>query len=498
MTAEYPAQDALRRARPSQTAAGSPVRTLRVLSVASGLLCAVLFVVAGVGYDLQLYGDGSLFSYGVAAEAAWLFHWRNIADRMFVYLCCHVPAQAYVALTKHAFGGVVVYGTLFFAAPLVGLIATLAADRSPNRSIFVMGCASTALLCPLVFGFPTEVWVSHALFWPALAVCHYARESRGGAILVFVMLLALAMTHEGALIFVAAILATLALRGWSDVRFLRALALVPVVIAIWMVVRAAIQPDDYIARIILRAALHVFDLSYLVCDLVKLLPAVIAAYAVCLCVCLLLRLHNAQLLSVVLVGAALVVYWSVYDHSLHTQSRYYLRTILILGTPAMGFLAALQAIDAESARGFGIPLLPDLAGMLRSAGLARALLGAFVLVMLVHAVETAKFVTAWSHYKQAVKSLAMGTASDPALGDPRFVSAERIDDEANRLGWSSTSPFLSVLLAPKLAPARLVVDPDAGYFWLSCRTARDSADADRAIPAASRRLVRVYSCLHRR
>ena len=35
----------------------------------------------------------------------------------------------------------------------------------------------------------------------------------------------------------------------------------------------------------------------------------------------------------------------------------------------------------------------------------------------VHAVETVKFVAAWSRYETAVRMLAMGTASDPGLGD---------------------------------------------------------------------------------
>ena len=44
---------------------------------------------------------------------------------------------------------------------------------------------------------------------------------------------------------------------------------------------------------------------------------------------------------------------------------------------------------------------------------------------------------------------------------------------------------------------RLVVDPANTYFWLSCETATTNSAADRLIPAASRDLVQVYSCLHR-
>ena len=64
---------------------------------------------------------------------------------------------------------------------------------------------------------------------------------------------------------------------------------------------------------------------------------------------------------------------------------------------------------------------------------ARMAASAILLVMLVHAVETAKFVTAWTHYLAAVRALAVGVASDPAIGDPHFASADRIGADLNRL-----------------------------------------------------------------
>ena len=53
----------------------------------------VLFVVVGLAYELQTYGDGAIFSYAVAAEAAWAFHWHNIAGRFVVYLVSSVPGE---------------------------------------------------------------------------------------------------------------------------------------------------------------------------------------------------------------------------------------------------------------------------------------------------------------------------------------------------------------------------------------------------------------------
>jgi hypothetical protein len=96
-----------------------------------------------------------------------------------------------------------------------------------------------------------------------------------------------------------------------------------------------------------------------------------------------------------------------------------------------------------------------------------------------------------------VRALATGSDSDPDLGSSLFVSSRRIGADLNRLAWNSTTPYLSVLIAPRFEPTRLVVDPTTGYFWLACETARQSEASSTAIPAAARRLIRVYSCLKR-
>ena len=59
--------DALHR----KTGVGADVRSLRALAIGAGLISAILFVVVGIAYQLQSYGDGSIFSYAIAAEDAW-------------------------------------------------------------------------------------------------------------------------------------------------------------------------------------------------------------------------------------------------------------------------------------------------------------------------------------------------------------------------------------------------------------------------------------------
>jgi hypothetical protein len=475
----------------------SDVDVLGAFAMAAGVSWSVLFVVIGLRYGLQMYADGSIFSYAIAVRDAWAFHWHNISDRLFVYLCCHLPAETYVELAGDPYGGIVVYGFLFFVAPLLSLAATFAADRSRARIIFSYACLSTACLCPLVFGFPTEMWMAHALFWPTLAVCHYARDSKRGIALVFAALLALVFTHEGALIFAVAIMATLSLRGLRDAAFLRAAGAFFVVLSIWAVVKATFPPDPYIADVLHRAALHVFDVTILAGHLVLLLLITLASYGIAFYVVRRLGPAKASICAASIVALGLGAYWLWFDGTLHTDNRYYLRTVVLIATPVLGVLAAAYALRTDGRLNFAIPFMRRPMVALANSAVTRSAAGAIVLVTLVHIVETEKFVRAWRDYEVAVRTLATGALSDPALGDPHFVSSDRIGPDLNRLSWSSTTHFLSVLVTPRFAPARLVIDPSASYFWLSCTTATANQEADRAVPAESRRLVRVHACLHR-
>ena len=497
----FGADVALREAR----AAGARADWLRRFVVAAGLGCAVLFVLVGVGFRLQLYADGSIFSYAVAIRESWAYHFRDIAARLFVDVYSHLPAEAYVALTRDAAGGIALYGLLFFAAPLLGLLAAYAADRSAGRVIFACACLSTALLCPMVFGFPTEMWIAHALFWPALALCHYAGRGVLGSAAVVAALLALALTHEGALVFAVAILATVALRGLRDAAFRRAAGALLAVLAIWAAVKVGLPPGAYYARIIPAAEWNFIDVTKLLTmPLFVLLLVTLMGYAAVVLALYRLAPMRAPAYAAAIVAHALGAYWLAFDHWLHTQDRYYVRTAILIATPLLGALAALCAVRAEGRLHLPGPRLMQLAttvaagaAALTRGAAARAAAGALALVLLVHAVETAKFVAAWTEYEAALRALAMGTASDPALGSARFVSSQRLGARLNRLKWQTTTPFLSVLVAPDFAPARLVVDPSADYFWLSCALATVSEQADRAIPAASRGLIRAHACLHR-
>jgi hypothetical protein len=469
----------------------------RAFAIASGLAVSVLFVAIGMPTRLQMFGDGSIFSYAVAAQDAWAFHWHNIPGRLFTYLYAYILPEQIVALTGNARAGIALYGALFFAAPLLGLLLTLAADRAPHRTIFTYACLSTACLCPLVYGAPTEMWMAHALFWPALAVCLCAPFNPRGAITVGFALLALVFTHEGAVVLALAILVTLAVRGAADRRFLRACSAFAMAMLAWGAVKLTIRPDAYISPVLNAAAFRFIDLSNLAQPAFLTIVAALTAYAVMLPVLRAVGIRHAHLAAALVCVVTLGVFWTWFDRWLLTDARYDLRTVMLITIPALGFVAGLHSRPPDDWKGSPVRLIHSWIETARGRAGPRALIGALALVLLVHAVETGKFLYAWTDYQSAVRTLASGSAADPALGNPRFVSAERIPAALNRLSWNSTTPFLSVLVAPDLSPARLVVEPSAGYFWLSCATARDSEARSPAIPEKARRLIRVHACLHR-
>jgi hypothetical protein len=481
----------------SRSPASRQETLLRSLVVAAGLSWSFAFVVLALVYELQLYADGAMFSYAVAVQDVWVFHWHNIANRITVFVLTLWPAEIFVGLTGRPYAGIVVYGFLFNLAPLIGLGWTFITDRSGNHAIFVFACASTALLCPLVFGFPTEMWMAHALFWPTLALAHYAHRGAVGAMVLSIAMAALVLSHAGGIVFAFVIVATLGLHGVRDLLFVRGAISLLVALILWIIVKIAYPPDDYFADVLVRAGLKFFDPAIFQVNLVVLLIAVLTGYSLLFfALTRVMNVDTALLAATALTAIALLIYWLQYDQWIHASNRYYLRTVLVVITPVFGVLSAFYAMRADSAPPEFLGL-PKIAKHLSSATAIRAYIGAIVLVTAIHVVQTAKFVADWTAYKIAIRALALGSASDPALGDPRFVSSQRISPELNQLSWFSTVEYLSIIVSD-FKPERIVVDPAGNYFWLSCQTATENAKAARSVPVPARDLIRIYSCLHRR
>jgi hypothetical protein len=421
---------------------------------------------------LHWFADGSLFAYAVAANDAWAFHWRQIGARIAAFALASLPGEEWGRLTGDPAAGVALYGALLFLAPGLGLAICWHGDRTGR--IRVWAALSTALLCPMVYGFPTEMWFAHAALWPALALLWVPSGWRwaAGTVALAVMVL----SHEAGMVWAIALVAALALSPARQALGRGACALFLALLP-WAACKALLPPDPYVAEVLGRNAWNLFAPASLGAPLLATmgigLAALLAAFALC----------RRAGLATGLAAAVLAVWWFTAHPSLHGWDRYYLRTLLLGAVPCLALLAALHA-------GGRLPGLP--------ARLVPAALGALAVVTLVHVVETARFTAAWLTYLADIRVLAVGEASDPALGGADFVSAARLQQRDAALAWRSTTPFLAVLASPGYAPRRLVVDPAAGYFWFDCATATANATAHRALPARTRTLVRRYACLHRR
>ncbi len=172
-------------------------------------------------------------------------------------------------------------------------------------------------------------------------------------------------------------------------------------------------------------------------------------------------------------------------------------TEMWVGMAAFWPALALAWTPGGAGRAVLAALAMAITALSHEAGLLWVLGLAVLLVSLVHAVETTKFIAAWRVHLAAVQGLVMGAEADPALGDAAFVSTARLPAASAPLAWHSTAPFLGALAAPGYAPARLLVDPGAGYFWFDCAAATTHAAAARALPQPTREMLRRYTCLHR-
>ena len=162
---------------------------------------------------------------------------------------------------------------------------------------------------------------------------------------------------KGALVLAFAIVATLAPRGLRDASFLRAAAVLVVVLALSAAAKIMLPPDEYYAGVLVRAALHFFDPTIFQVSVVVLLFAALAGYGVILLVLSRLAPDRAYLYAALIVIAVLTVYWLWFDETIHASSRYYLRTALVIVTPLLAHWRRSSAMSGDGRLAFPSPRL---------------------------------------------------------------------------------------------------------------------------------------------
>ena len=84
----------------------SNVDILQTLVIGIGLCWSIVFLVVALHYELELYADGAMFSYAVAVQDVWAFHWHNISARASVFILTLLPGETYVGLTGNPLNGI--------------------------------------------------------------------------------------------------------------------------------------------------------------------------------------------------------------------------------------------------------------------------------------------------------------------------------------------------------------------------------------------------------
>ena len=114
-------------------------------------------------------------------------------------------------------------------------------------------------------------------------------------------------------------------------------------------------PDDYIASVLATAALNFIDLSSVVDDPFPLLYGALACYFVAFLVLYRVTPARADILAGSFVVAVLAVYWLVSDRGVNGDNKYFLRTALLIFTPAFGVMAAANALDTDDRLKLPVP-----------------------------------------------------------------------------------------------------------------------------------------------
>lgn len=116
--------------------------------------------------DQGLWADGGFFAFVAAQDDPWGMFWRDFPARAGGGLITTLPAWIAGRLGLETTAVALVYQATYLALPLVGLAwawRLLPADYRDWMAPAVLFWAAVAMPS---FTFPTELWVSAALFWP--------------------------------------------------------------------------------------------------------------------------------------------------------------------------------------------------------------------------------------------------------------------------------------------------------------------------------------------
>lgn len=175
----------------------------RLYAVAAMLYGAAALLVLAT--DQGLWADGAFFAFIAAQDDPWTLLWRDFPARVGGGLITSLPAWIAGRLGAETTTVALVYQATYLAVPLVFLPWAWRLLPAADKDWMAAPVLFWAAVAMATFTFPSELWVSAALFWPILfAVLFPAGAAARGTRLGLTPLLL--FTHETVVLLVPVLL----------------------------------------------------------------------------------------------------------------------------------------------------------------------------------------------------------------------------------------------------------------------------------------------------
>jgi hypothetical protein len=484
----------------------------RILERFAYLVLAAIFVLY-VALDLSLYADGSLFAFALATGEPWSTFWANLPTRVTSFLVTGGLPYLVAEATGSFRWTLWTYSAAVAAVPVMGLLATRALD--PWRGLLTSCCAcSTVAVVLFVVFFPTEIWVTHAMFWPTLG---YAISGRGRSypFILPVLLAAFALTHEAALILLPMLMFIAAAHRSGGKQIAVMIMAFVVALAAWASVKTLLPiPHEATRLAVENNGLRLFNPGYLFNNLSLSIAISLLCFSLIeRAIKVKSRLTDALALlsALALVIACLLV---LPDAVHRDETRYSSRLIVFL------FLVSFSLIlSFLSLRRFeGLCAVLKLGWLARSSAwlfawlqgrepaLWRSILALALIAGTAHLFEAAMFAQRWSLLQNGIEMAGKegpGPGGDQYGLPPGAVRLRPAQAQAGpqwRLAWDWALPF-HALAVSELRGGRYLIYSDtqhAQYLPLQCRQMADLEGRPAAISAHRLSLLRRYICTKER
>lgn len=481
-----------------------------------GILLAFTFAVLAIvgsiyiAFDLSLYADGSFFAFALATGDPWWTFWVNIPTRASSFVLTIGPPYLVAEATGNFRWALWTYSLALALCPVIGLLVTKAVD--PWRGLLTSCCAfSTVSVVPFVVFFPTEIWVTHAMFWPTLGYA-VSGKGRSYAFILPILLVVFALTHEAALVLLPMLaFISAAHRSSNKQTYVIALGCAAAVVA-WVLLKAGVPIAHEATRLAVQNnGLYLFSPENL---LNRLSSAITISFLLFL---ILERMRSNKRSSGYVMNICLGVCLSILIlillpvETARDETRYSSRLIVFVFLVSFSLFVSILSLRRYEALGRSLKvetLTRAASGLFdkireHEPTIWKGILGLALISGTAHLIEAVRFSQRWAVLQDRIED-AGKVRSQPVAGRPDGGSAGPIrlslppqaaGPEWN-LAWDWALPFHSLALS-ELRGGRYLIHSDtahAQYVPIYCTQMAALAAKPGALHPHRLSLLKEYVC----